>query len=348
VLTGAVYAAEDAFHKLPIHWMWWPALGGLVIGLGGLYFPQALGVGYDTIGALLQGDVPGQIIAGVLVVKSTIWVVSLGSGTSGGVLAPLLMMGGALGGLEAMFLPSEGAGFWPLISMGAILGGTMRSPLTGVVFALELTHDVNVLLPLLIASVLAHAFTVLVLRRSILTEKVARRGYHLSREYAVDPLEILLVREVMRTNIVALPADASVHEVGQQLYGTRHGRDQRLYPLVDGHGQLVGVVTRTAVQEALQTPAGQGRTLADVGRTQPVVAYPDESLRVIVYRMAETGLTRMPVVVREDPRQLVGLLTLTDLLKARTHTLEAEQRRERVLPLRLVFPRTRRGLRFER
>jgi CBS domain-containing protein len=349
VLTGAVYAAEDAFHKLPIHWMWWPALGGLVIGLGGLCFPQALGVGYDTIGALLQGDVSGQIIAGVLVVKSTIWVVSLGSGTSGGVLAPLLMMGGALGGLEAMFLPSEGAGFWPLISMGAILGGTMRSPLTGVIFALELTHDVNVLLPLLIASVLAHAFTVLVLRRSILTEKVARRCYHLSREYAVDPLEILLVREVMRTNIVALPVDASVHEVGQQLYGTRHGRDQRLYPLVDSHGQLVGVVTRTEVQEALQTPAGQsqGRTLADVGRTQPVVAYPDESLRVIVYRMAETGLTRMPVVVREDPCQLVGLVTLTDLLKARTHTLEAEQRRERVLPLRLVLPRTRRGLRIE-
>jgi H+/Cl- antiporter ClcA len=147
VLTGAVYAAEDAFHKLPIHWMWWPAIGGLVIGIGGMCFPQALGVGYDTIGALLQGDVPGQIIAGILVVKSTIWVVSLGSGTSGGVLAPLLMMGGALGGLEAMFLPNEGAGFWPLVSMGAILGGTMRSPLTGVVFALELTHDVNVLLP---------------------------------------------------------------------------------------------------------------------------------------------------------------------------------------------------------
>jgi CBS domain-containing protein len=249
-----------------------------------------------------------------------------------------------------MLLPNEGAGFWPLISMGAILGGTMRSPLTGVVFALELTHDVHVMLPLLIASVIAHAFTVLVLRRSILTEKVARRGYHLSREYAVDPLEILLVREVMRTNIVALPVNASLHEVSQQLYGTRHGRDQRLYPLVNGGGQLVGVVTRTAIQEALQAAAGdfQGRTLADVGRTQPVVAYPDESLRVIVYRMAGTGLTRMPVILRSDPRQLVGIITLTDLLKARTHILVAEQRRERVLPLRLVLPRARRGLRFGR
>ena len=148
-----------------------------------------------------------NVILGVLLVKSIIWAVSLGSGTSGGVLAPLLMMGGALGGIEAMFLPNEGAGFWPLVSMGAILGGTMRSPLTGVIFALELTHDINVLLPLLVASVIAHGFTVLVLKRSILTEKVARRGYHLSREYAVDPLEILFVRDAMRTNLVAFPSE---------------------------------------------------------------------------------------------------------------------------------------------
>ncbi len=172
LLTMMVYASEDAFRKLPIHWMWWPAIGGLVIGIGGLIFPQALGVGYSTIGALLQGNVTVGVIVGILLVKSVIWSVSLGSGTSGGVLAPLLMMGGALGGVEAMFLPHEGAGFWPLISMGAILGGTMRSPFTGIIFVLELTHDVNILLPMLIAVVIAHGFTVLVMRRSILTEKV--------------------------------------------------------------------------------------------------------------------------------------------------------------------------------
>src|SRR5438552_397066 len=181
LLTLAVYAAEDAFRLLPIHWMWWPAIGGLVVGLGGFVFPQALGVGYDTIAALLQDDVPRRLLLGILLVKSIIWSVSLGSGTSGGVLAPLLLMGGALGGLEAIYLPPEGTGFWPLVSMGAILGGTMRSPFTGVVFAVELTHDVNMLLPLLIAVTLAHATTVLALRRSILTEKVARRGYPLTR-----------------------------------------------------------------------------------------------------------------------------------------------------------------------
>ena len=213
LLTCRSMRPKTSSSKLPIHWMWWPAIGGLAIGLGGLIFPQALGVGYDTIGGLLQGNVTTHVILGVLLVKWFIWAVSLGSGTSGGVLAPLLMMGGALGGLEAMFLPNEGAGFWPLISMGAILGGTMRSPFTSIMFAFELTHDANVFLPLLVGSVIAHAFTVLTLKRSILTEKVARRGYHLSREYAVDPLEILFAREVMRTTVAVLPAGSTMAEV---------------------------------------------------------------------------------------------------------------------------------------
>jgi len=283
LLTLAVYAAEDAFGKLPIHWMWWPAIGGVVIGLGGLVFPQALGVGYETIGALLAGDVARHLILGILLVKSVIWAVSLGSGTSGGVLAPLLMMGGALGGVEAGFLPALGPGFWPLVSMGAILGGTMRSPLTGVVFALELTHDVNMLLPLLLAAVVAHGFTVLTLRRSILTEKVARRGFHLSREYAVDPLEILFVREVMR-------------------------------------------------------PGGPG---AESGADGPASAHPDEPLRVVVYRMAETGLTDLPVVAGDGAT--VGRVTLHDLLQARVRHLEEEKRRERILFPNLRLPAGRAG-----
>jgi H+/Cl- antiporter ClcA/predicted transcriptional regulator len=334
LLTQAVYAAEDAFQHLPIHWMWWPAIGGLVIGLGGLVFPQALGVGYDTIGALLQGDVASHVIVGVLVVKSIIWSVSLGSGTSGGVLAPLLMMGGALGGVESWMLPAEGAGFWPLVSMGANLGGTMRSPLTGVVFALELTHDVNMLLPLLVAVTIAHAFTVLTLRRSILTEKVARRGYHLSREYSIDPLEILFVREVMRTNVAALPANAPADALAGSLRGDPARGRQRLYPVVGDRGELVGVVTRNDVQRIVD---GAGSTaaapLASILRSKPLVAYPDESLRVVVYRMAETGLTRFPVVDRSG--RLAGMIALTDLLKARALNLEAERRRERVLGARI-------------
>jgi chloride channel protein, CIC family len=336
LLTLAVYAAEDAFQKLPIHWMWWPIIGGFVVGLGGLIFPQALGVGYDMIGSLLQGDVVLKTIAGILLVKSIIWAVSLGSGTSGGVLAPLLMMGGALGGLMSGFLPNEGLGFWPLVAMGAILGGTMRSPFTGVVFAVELTHDINVILPLLLASVIAHAFTVLTLRRSILTEKIARRGYHLSREYSVDPLEILFVREVMRSDVVALPAGASVTDLSAALHDSHSRRRQSLYPVVDGDRELVGVIPRHRLTELIQN--ANGVRLQDIVNSNPEVAYPDEPLRVTVYRMAETGFTRFPVVKKDGSRQLVGMVSLDDLLKARAHTLDAERRRERVLPLRLKFP----------
>ena len=334
LLTGAVYAAEDAFAKLPIHWMWWPAIGGLVVGLGGLIFPQALGVGYDTIGALLQGNVAMGAIAGILLVKSVIWAVSLGSGTSGGVLAPLLMMGGALGGIEAMFLPNEGLGFWPLVSMGAILGGIMRSPLTGIIFALELTHDVNMLMPLLAAGVIAHAFTVLVLKRSILTEKVARRGFHLSREYAVDPLEILFVRDAMRTNLAAFKFDSTLEDVRTTLTNHHAQRGQFLYPVIDEDNKLHGVVTRKHLQRLLADPNPPSRMLADLA-IDPVVAFPDEPLRVVVYRMAELGLTRFPVVERGDPRKLLGIIGLRDLLAARTRNLEEERSRERVLRVRL-------------
>jgi chloride channel protein, CIC family len=343
LLTIMVYASEDAFRLLPIHWMWWPMIGGLVIGLGGLIFPQALGVGYDTIGALLRGDVPTRLIFGILLVKSIIWAVSLGSGTSGGVLAPLLMMGGALGGLEALVLPNEGAGFWAMISMGAILGGTMRSPFTGVIFVLELTHDVNALLPLLIAVVVAHGFTVLTLRRSILTEKVARRGYHLSREYSIGPLEILMAREVMRTQVVAVPEGASPAELERLAQPNSERRGQYLFPVVNDQGMLAGVVTRRQLQQLAREPGSENghHPLADLMNSEPVVAYPDEPLRAVVYRMAETGLTQFPVVDHRNRRRLVGMISLRDVMKARRLNLEAEQRRERVLPLRVWVPRSR-------
>jgi chloride channel protein, CIC family len=338
LMTRAVYAAEDAFQHLPVHWMWWPAIGGFAIGVGGFFFPQALGVGYETIGALLQGEVPRGLILGILLVKSSIWAIALGSGTSGGVLAPLLMMGGALGGFEAAILPQMGAGFWPLVSMGAILGGTMRSPFTGVVFALELTHDFNMVLPLVIAVTMAHGFTVLTLRRSILTEKISRRGYHLTREYEADPLEILFVREVVRTNVVALPSVATAGDARRLAGGAARDRQrQRLFPIVTADRRLLGVVTLDALERRLTGVSAETPVL-EVAERAPVIAYPDEPLRTVAYRMADTGLTRLPVVERGDERILVGMVSLTDLLKGRRQWLDAELRRERVLSLRLVFP----------
>jgi chloride channel protein, CIC family len=339
LLTVSVYAAEDAFRKLPIHWMWWPALGGVVVGLGGWFFPQALGVGYDVIGNLVTHHVSASLLVGILLIKWVMWAVSLGSGTSGGVLAPLLMMGGALGGLGAMFLPNEGMGFWPLIGMGAVLGGTMRSPFTGIVFVLELTHDINVVLPLVLAVTIAHGFTVLTMRRSILTEKVSRRGYHLSREYAVDPLEVLFVRDVMRTNVAAFQSSIPLRELGRAI-SIDHRFRQGLYPVANADGHFMGVVTRSDIQKYIeeQSIKSTDSRLADVVRHDPVKAYLDEPLTVVVNRMAETALTGFPVVERSDPRQLLGLISLDDLLKARVRRLEEEMRRERVLTLHLVFP----------
>jgi chloride channel protein, CIC family len=195
--TSLVYFSEDTFSRLPVHWMWWPAIGGAIVGVGGLIVPQALGVGYNVIEAELNGTIALNLIVGILIVKTLIWSLSLGSGTSGGVLAPMLMIGGALGGLEAQVFPHVAAGFWPLVGLAGVLGGVMRSPLTGVVFAIELTHRYEALLPLLIGATAAYAISVLLLRRSVLTEKVARRGIHLSREYSVDPLEVLFVGDVM-------------------------------------------------------------------------------------------------------------------------------------------------------
>lgn len=321
-LSRSIYVVEDLFAKLPIHWMWWPALGAVVVGVGGWIDPRVLGVGYENIGGLLDGTLVGNAVIGLMVLKAVVWIASLGTGTSGGVLAPLLTIGAALGALGARFLPDGGPGFWPLLCMAAALGGTMRCPLAAVLFALEATHDLDALVPLLLAVSASYLFTTLTLPRSILTEKIARRGVHLSHEYAIDPLEIHFVREVMRPGPEVLAPAARVADIAGL------SPEQRLVPVVDG-GRLVGVVTRRALEGASETQA-IGEHMRD-----PVVAWSDDILRVVVNRMAESGRTCLPVL--DGAERLVGLVTLDDLLRARAHGLVEEHRRER--PLR--WPRRR-------
>jgi chloride channel protein, CIC family len=210
VATRLVYLSEDLFSRLPFHWMWWPAIGGLVIGLGGLIEPRALGVGYDVIGALLTGDATLSLIIGILIVKTAIWSLSLGSGTSGGVLAPIFMIGGAAGALVGHWFPAVFPGFWAILGLAAVVGGTMRAPLTGIVFTLELTHAWPALFPLIIASTTAYAASVLMLDRSVLTEKIARRGLHLTRDYTTDPLEAFFVEEVMHPEALPVPVGGTI------------------------------------------------------------------------------------------------------------------------------------------
>jgi H+/Cl- antiporter ClcA/CBS domain-containing protein len=338
-LTHAVYAAEDLFKRLPIHWMWWPALGGFAIGLGGLVCPQALGIGFDTIRDILQGDLLPRAILVLVLVKALIWSISLGSGTSGGVLAPLLMMGGALGAIEAQIFPGAGLGFWPLVGMGAILGGTMRSPFTGIVFIIELTHDLNMLLPLVVAVTVAHAFTVLTLKRSILTEKVARRGFHVSREYAIDELEILFARDAMQTEITVFAAGQTVGEAAALVDGPRDEKSQHLYPVLDDDANLVGAITYARLRRLATDPEQRELPLPEVANPSPLTLFSNQPLRLAVERMAETGSTRLLIVNPADSRKLVGKLALHDVLEARSRHLELERRRERVLPWEYVLPR---------
>ncbi|MEO6887244.1 MAG: chloride channel protein [Jatrophihabitantaceae bacterium] len=344
VATILVYAAEDGFRRLPVHWMWWPAIGGVIIGIGGLIIPQALGVGYNIIGEELDGTIGLRLVVGILIVKTIIWSLSLGSGTSGGVLAPMFMIGGALGALEEHIFPQVGPGFWALVALAGVLGGVMRSPFTGVVFALELTHRFDALLPLIIGASTAFAVSVLVLKRSVLTEKIARRGFHLSREYDVDPLEILFVGEVMEANVLTFEADLSAGEALRSITGTDPagvaGRRQMLYPILGPDDRLVGVVTRTQLETAVHTD-NHDVLVGELVITDPIVTHADETLRVVASRMAGNEVDKMPVVDRNDPTRIVGIISLTMLLAARLRDLQEARDTERVLKLRVVRSRWR-------
>ncbi len=348
ILTSAVYASEDAFHRLPIHWMWWPAIGGLVVGIGGYLQPRALGVGYEVIFNVLKNHEAIGVLFGLLVVKGLIWSISLGSGTSGGVLAPLMMTGAILGALEAHVLPIHDVQLWSLVSLAAVMGGTMRAPLTGIVFALEITYDAGALLPLLIASIISHGFTVLVMKRSILTEKVARRGYHLSQEYSVDPLELLTVENAMTADVVCVRESLPIQQLIKQFFFGPAAKRHKGYPVVDALGRLLGVVTKAdLLDEWFSTRLLAGDASTDGQHTSPIItfdlvtrppvtAWPQETCRTAAERMARFEVGRLVVVDPDDPGRVVGIVARADLLKSRARLANEEVRRERFFGARLM------------
>jgi len=330
LLTALVYGFEDLFERLPIHWMWWPVLGGVVIGLGGLVEPAALGVGYDSIRALLAGHLPPADVLRLLVVKAVIWSVALGSGTSGGVLAPLLIMGGAMGALEGTVLPG-GSGVWALLGMAAMMGGTMRSPLTSAIFAVELTGNLGMLPALLTACVAAYAVTVLLLKRSILTEKIARRGHHILREYIVDPFELTRVGDVMVARVDTLPAVMPVEDAVAFFTDEAGGPRHKSYPVVDAAGRPVGMVARADVLRWTMSGWPRGTTLGDAVSGLPLVTgHPDELVGRLADRMTEADAGRVPVIRREDG-VLVGIVARKDLLRVRARLRTEEMERARLL-----------------
>ncbi|CAJ7633259.1 voltage-gated chloride channel/CBS domain-containing protein [Burkholderia pseudomallei] len=351
-LSVSLYKIEDRFGKLPVHWMWWPAIGGLAVGIGGLIEPRALGVGYDVIGDLLHGHIALQIALAILVVKAVIWVIALGSGTSGGVLAPLLMLGAGLGTLLGPVLPGGEPALWPLVCMAATLG----APLTAIVFAFGLTHDANALLPLLTATLVAHGFATVAMKRSIMTEKIARRGYHIYREYGVDPLERHYVDEVMTRSAVTIDADLSVEVVRARYFGATQAH--RAYPVVRD-GVLIGMLDRATLDGSPAAHDGDGQAddaraakmraadvqmtdmrvadmrvadmrVADVlPRRAPLFSLADETCRLVATRLAVHQLERLPVVADPDTMRVVGIVSRSDLVKPALRHFDDEHKRER-------------------
>jgi H+/Cl- antiporter ClcA/CBS domain-containing protein len=328
-LTALVYGCEDLFQKLPIHWMWWPVIGGFFVGIGGLVDPRALGVGYDTIHGMMRGELVGGSLATLAVVKALIWAVALSSGTSGGILAPLLMIGGAIGALLGTAVGAGDPGLWAMIGMAAMMGGTMRAPLTGMAFVLELTHDLNALPALLIGSAAALCVTVLLLRRSILTEKLARRGQHISCEYSVDVFELARVGDVMDRNPPVVSAATTVAELSDRIARSDPALSRRQGTiLLDDAGRLAGVITRGDLLRNLRTGTAGTTPALDAASADVAVAYPDETLQEAIAKMLKRNIGRLPVVERANARKVIGYLGRADILGARLRLQEEEELRE--------------------
>ncbi len=329
LLTALVYLCEDAFLKLPIHWMWWPAIGAIFVGLGGWFDPRVLGVGYYLIDGLLQGRILGVAVLSLLALKTIVWSISLGSGTSGGVLAPLLIVGGALGAFAGQWLPVGDPGLWAMVGMAGMMGGTMRSPLTGMFFMLELTADFNALPALLCGSVAALAVTVLLMRRSILTEKLARRGQHIAREYSVDLFELMRVGDVMERDFKMIPGDTPLAEYSARVAaGDPELCGHQGTLLADAAGDLAGIITRGDVVRALESGRDERLTVLEAGRQEMIVAHPDETLYDVIAKLLRHDIGRLPVVTRGAPRQVVGYLGRAAILRARERYHREEDVRE--------------------
>lgn len=343
-VTRALYYIEEQFERLPVHWMWWPAIGAVVVGMVGYIAPRTLGVGYDNIQGILAGRIAGIALLTLVTLKFVSWSVALGSGTSGGTLAPLFTIGGGLGAMLGTIVsaafPSLGVDprIAALVGMAAIFAGASRALLTSVVFAFETTRQPIGLLPLLGGCSAAFLISSLMMRYTIMTEKLARRGTRIPTDYAADFLDQLSVKQFATRDVVGIAADDLVEDARDWIASRTDGSSHQGFPVVEEDGTLMGVVTR----RDLAAPAAHADQLVrELVKRAPVVAYEDNSLREVADHMVRAEVGRLPVVRRDDPRQVVGMITRGDLLAAHAHRLHAATRRGQVMRLTV-------GLRGER
>ncbi|MGE5443705.1 MAG: chloride channel protein [Ignavibacteriales bacterium] len=328
-VTRTVYAVEDAFDRLPIHWMWWPALGAIAVGVIGYWVPHTLGVGYDNIVRILSGTFTGRALIILFVFKFISWAISLGSGTSGGTLAPLFTIGGGLGAAlgEAVVLLFPNIGLdiriAALVGMAAMFAGASRALLASVVFAFETTLQPLGLLPLLGGCTAAYLVSSLLMKHTIMTEKIARRGVYVPIEYSADSLSQALVRYNATYQVVSLKADSTVDEVRSWISSGAPGSSHQGFPVLDDQGNLIGVVTK---RDLFDSDGSNTKLVGELIKRPPAVVYEDNTLREAADLMVEEGVGRLPVVARPNPRRVVAMISRSDILSAHRRRIEEAYR----------------------
>jgi H+/Cl- antiporter ClcA/CBS domain-containing protein len=335
-ITRFTYGIEEAFEKFGkrfhVHWMWWPALGALVVGAIGVMAPRTLGVGYENITDLISGAIVGRALLALVVLKLLSWAVYLGSGTSGGTLAPLFTIGAGIGAWfgeqSAALAPWLGvdAHVAGLVGMAAIFAGASHALLTSVVFAFETTRQPFGLLPLLAGCTASYLVALLLNRHSIMTEKLARRGASLRTDYAVDYLGQILVRDVATREVVTLRAADTIAQAREWIAQGGTSATHQGFPVLASNGIVLGVLTR---RDLLDPACDPSQAVAQTIRRAPVVVYEDSTLRDAADQMVAEGVGRLPVVEREEPHLLVGIISRSDLLSAHAPRLDAASRVQR-------------------
>lgn len=331
-----LYWTEDQFEKLPIDELWWPAIGALGLGIIGYFVPRVLGVGYDTIGDILNASLAWKLLLVVMLAKAVALVISLGSGTSGGLLAPMFMSSAAMGGVFALgmnrIFPAANLspGAFALVAMGAVFGSASRATFAFIIFAFEITRDYNSVLPLMLVSVIADGIAMLLMpRASIMTEKLARRGLYIHQEYETDVLQQVMVAETMDKSIPVLPAGMKISELSDRI--SRHdpevSRHQGMF-VMDATGQLAGLITRGDLMRALAGDPSGNSTVLDASSHDLIVTYPDESLHQAAAKMLRNNIGRLPVVDRDQSKRVLGYLGRSGIMAARRYRLDEEHVRE--------------------
>ena len=336
VFSKILYWVEDQFEKLPVDPLWWPAIGALGLGIIGYFVPRVLGVGYDTISDILNAQLAFKLLLVVMIAKAAALVISLGSGTSGGLLAPMFMSSAALGGVFAMaanrIFPSASLapGAFALVAMGAVFGAASRATFAFIIFAFEITRDYNAVLPLMLVSVIADGIAMLFMpKSSIMTEKLARRGLRIHQDYETDILQQVSVAETMDRDVPTIAADVKVGELAERIakHDPAVSRHQGLF-IVDGQGRLAGLITRGDVLRALDSDPSGLLTVLEAGTRELIVAFPDDLIAEASDKMLQNDIGRLPVVDRKDTRKLVGYLGRNGVMAARLRRLHEEHVRE--------------------